>query len=515
MAASRSSRWPSVITVFLPAFALLSLLSVAWALATPVFASPDENAHATKAIAQVRGELFGHHQPGTRFPVVDLPDDYRYPAAITCFAFHPDSSGSCGVELGGSAGTDWFATWVSSYNPVYYYLVGWPSLLLGGSAGIYAMRLVSALICCALLAAAFWTGMATTRARWMPAGLAFLAAPMVMFLSASISPQGLEVASASLLTVSLLRLVERQREDDPFALSRRQLWVLVTLSAAFLALARATGPLWVVLVVVGVLWFAGWRTSAPLFARRANYIWIGVIAAVGLFSVIWTAFTGTLSGQAEKADAPLAGGTFLQGAWAMLRGTPGYWESAAGVFGWLDTPLPGLVYTLFFGALLVLLVLALFATGRRGWKTVIVAGVIAVLVPVLVQAVSVSRTGIIWQGRYGLFLYLAVILVLAAMLSRSGAGLEALSARISATITALLALYGIAAFVLVLRRYVVGADDPITKMLTSPEWEPPLGWPALVVISVVGSVAFAAWNIRLGITASRRDGVRVESTTHG
>lgn len=34
--------------VFLPAFLLISAMSVLWALASPVFSVPDENAHATK-----------------------------------------------------------------------------------------------------------------------------------------------------------------------------------------------------------------------------------------------------------------------------------------------------------------------------------------------------------------------------------------------------------------------------------------------------------------------------------
>lgn len=42
-------------TVFWIASAFAALLSILWALAGPVFSVPDENAHAVKAIAQLRG----------------------------------------------------------------------------------------------------------------------------------------------------------------------------------------------------------------------------------------------------------------------------------------------------------------------------------------------------------------------------------------------------------------------------------------------------------------------------
>ena len=57
---------------FVIPFLLLWVLASLWSLATPVFAAPDENAHAAKAIAQVRGEIAGRAQEGSRFPVVDL-----------------------------------------------------------------------------------------------------------------------------------------------------------------------------------------------------------------------------------------------------------------------------------------------------------------------------------------------------------------------------------------------------------------------------------------------------------
>jgi hypothetical protein len=491
-------------SVWLPAFLLILFLSVTWALATPVFASPDESAHAVKAIAQVHGELLPHKEAGARFPSYDLPASYRYPPGVTCFAFNPQISAACGVELGSSTGTDTFDDWVGTYNPVYYYLVGWPSLIFGGSAGIYAMRILSALFCSALLAGAFVAAFAGRRSRWMPAGLAFLTAPMTMFLTGSVNPQAAEFSAGALLTISLLRLLGQRDHPDDISLGRRSLWVLVTVSAAVLAIARATGPLWVVVIVVGVLLAFGVRRSIPLFRERSSWAWIAVIAGFGLFSVIWTLVVGSLSGQAKAGDAPLVGASFLRGLAAMLRLTPHYVQSAAGLFGWEDTRLPAIVYALFFGALAVLFALALAGADRRGRIVLIVAMAVAVLVPALVQAASVSRTGIIWQGRYGLFLYLAVILLAAWLLSERAPSIRSLSVPVTVIMTSLLGVYGVSAFLVVLHRYVVGADDHFGTMFSAPEWQPPLGWPALVLLNLIAVAAFSVWNVRAAMSIARR-----------
>ena len=493
------------VRVFLPALLLLTLLSTIWALATPIFASPDENAHAVKAIAEVRGEFLAHHRDGIRFPVFDLPDDYRYSPGIVCFAFNSRVSASCGVELGTPLGTNWFDDWVSSYNPLYYALVGWPSLLFSGSAGIYAMRIISGLLSSALLAGAFVAAWGARRARWMGAGLAFLIAPMSLFLMGSVNPQSIEFSGAVLLTISLLRLVEKHRDRASVSLGMPMLWVMAAAGASLLAVARATGPLWVLVIVVGVLLASGGRNSRLLFTRRTSIPGIAVIAAFGLFSLIWTLLTGTLSGQAEKADEPLVGGSFLAGAWVMLRNTPSFVKSAVGIFGWQDTELAAVVYALCFGALAILVTLAIFGTARRERWIVVGALVVAVLVPVIVQAASVAHTGIIWQGRYGLFLYLSVIMVAAWALSRSGDRIALLSAPVSSLITALMAVFGIATFVQVLRRYVVGTDDTINKMLVAPEWQPPLGWPTLTGLLVVVTILFAVWNARLTFRVARSE----------
>lgn len=488
---------------FLPAFVFFALLGVLWALASPIFSVPDENAHATKAIAQLRGEAIGHRVPGVRQLVVDLPPQFSYSDGLTCFVFNPNATADCPVALGSKTGTQSFPSWVSSYNPVYYEIVGWPSLIFGGSAGIYAMRIMSSLISAVLIGWAFHAALSRRHTRWIPAGLVFLFSPMIVYLAGSVNPQGIEITAAAALWVGLIRLLQTFTTSDVRSLPRAYLWIIVTVSAALLATARSLGPLWVVIIVIACFLFIGRKSVWAVFSRARSYVPIAFIAVAGLFSVLWTLAGGSLSGQAEKGDAPAVGASFAYGIWLTLRSTPAYFEQAAGVFGWQDTYLNPDAYLAFGAALTLLAVLALTALRRRGVLVFAVALIGAIAIPALVQGYSANQTGLIWQGRYGLFLYIAIPLLAALLLSgREGVRVAFLSVRFTIVIALMTGVYGMFAFVLVLRRYVVGASVPITHMVSAPQWQPPLGWMLLCGLFAIVMVAFTAWIIRLAMVSA-------------
>jgi len=411
-------------------------LSTLWSLASSIFSVPDENAHATEAIAQVHGQVIGYQVPGIKHTVVDLPEEYTYAPHIICFAFHTDQPANCGVELGDEGGTAWFNTWVGAYNPLYYYAVGWLSLFLDGSAGVYGMRIVSGLLAAVFVALGFRTAMSVRRSRWMPLGLAFAAAPMIVYFFGSVNPNGIEIASAVALWAALPRLLEkfdlRKVAGDVSSLPRGYLWVIVVIASVTLATARATGPLWLI-VVVGICFIAiGWIPVKSLFTTARSYIRLSIVGAGGIFSIVWTLSGGSLSSQADESDAPLVGASFVQGFVHVLRTTPEFVQQAIGYFGWFDAPLPTIAYWLFVIPLGILIVLASTASRRRGMVTLGVTMAAAVFAPALVQGYSVSQTGIIWQGRNGLFLYLRLTILAAWLLStKQGDRVAFLSTRVT------------------------------------------------------------------------------------
>lgn len=491
---------------FVASFAVFAVLSVLWALASPVFSVPDENAHATKAIAQVRGQIIGYTVPDVRHIVVDLPPGYYYSPELLCFTARSDIPASCGAELGEPDGQPWFNTWVGAYNPIYYYLVGWPSLFFDGNAGIYAMRIASALLGSALLAWAFQVAVLGPRARWMPLGIAFAAAPMNVYLVGAVNPNGAELAAAVAVWVGVLRLIEPPASPARGPLLRRTwIWGGVAIASIVLANARALGPLWL-LIIVGLCFVGGgWRMTRTFLTTRANYPWLAVISAGVAFSVGWTVLGGSLSGQAEASDAPLVNGTFWQGFVHMIRHTNDFLQQAIGFFGWVDTPLPPWAYWFVTAAWALLVGLALTATRRRSIMTLCAILATSGLVPALVQGYSVQQTGIIWQGRYGLFIYLGVTIVASWLLSRDAPRVGFLAPRITWLAASLLAAYGVVAFALVLVRYVVGGEADFGEMFTNPRWQPPFGWLPLVMGYALGSSALVALVGRTATGLVRRE----------
>lgn len=472
-------------------FAVFAAFGILWALASPVFSVPDENAHALKAVAQLRGQVIGEEVPGVRHLVVDLPDGYEYSPEILCFATQDYVPAECGgADLGDDGYLDWFATWVGAYNPLYYYLVGWPSLLVEGDAGVIAMRVASALLGAALLASAAQAALSGARSVWMPLGVAFTAAPMSVYLIGSVNPNGAELAAAAALWAVVPRLLETFDDDATVrpSLPRAWLWTMTVFASVVLVNARALGPLWLLIIVGFCLLVARRHSVVALFTTPLSYAWAAAIAVGGLFSVAWTLGGGSLSNQAEASDAPLVGASFLQGAWYMLRAAPDHIQQAIGYFGWLDAPLPLWTYWFFIAAFAALVMLAFAALPGRSALLLGLLLVLAVAVPVAVQAYSVGQTGIIWQGRYGLVLYLGIPIVAAWLLSRDAVRLASIAPRMTALAATMLGVYGVIAFLLVLSRYVIGGRMPLDLLLTDPVWQPPLGWIPLTVLYLLVSV---------------------------
>lgn len=468
-------------------------LSALWAIAGPIFSVPDENAHATKAIAQAHGQVVGYEVDGIRHLVVDLPPGFEYSPSIVCFAFTPEVPASCASALGDPGGTPWFNTWVGAYNPVYYALVGLPSLVLSGNDAVYGMRLVSALINSALIGLAGYAAMRHPRRSWAPLGALVVTSPMIVYFSGAVNPQGFEIAGAFLLWWAGLRLAEQWRTTgQPHG--SMILWASVVLGALAVSNARATGPLWTAVILLLVVVVVGWRSSWNALLTWRSAPWLAAIAGPASFSVGWTLWGGSLSNQAEVNDAPLVNASPVAGAWYMMRQTPNWVQQASGFFGWLDTPMPAALYVVFYAVIAIPVITAFATLSRDALLRLGAVVLVAFALPVALQAGSVSQTGIIWQGRYGIFLYLGVVVVASWQLSRHNAEQPGRVARRLVPLSAAaLALYGTAAFVVVLWRYSVGTDVPITTMLRETSWHPPLHWALLAGLYALLTLATVVW----------------------
>lgn len=482
-------RWWIVFAAALVGFASVSGL---WAVTTPLGASPDEPAHIIKAASVVRGQFLGDTtEVLPQIREVDVPAGVAYTSEANCAAFKPEVTANCApgfptdpdavVEEDTSAGL---------YNPVYYLLVGWPTLVWDGSkVALFAMRLVSAAICSAFFAAAVASLVRLPRPV-LPV-LAFFGAitPTTYFLSGAVNPNAFEAATAAAFAATLVAgLLSPGRVSWSHG-------VLLAVSGGLLVHARGLSPLWLGVIVVVVAVFVGWRAFWAHLRRPPVLAAVGAVALSSVFAVIWTLKSGSLK---ATGVYPGAGTSFEGGLFRMLERTFDFGQELIGKFGWLDTPVPSYVIFAYFAGVGALVLTAVLVPMRGRVKVaVLLAAGSYVLVPALVQAASVTDSGYIWQGRYALPVYFLMVVIAALALAPTFDGASSTIRRRLAGLVVV--VHGLAAFVAVmifLRRNAVGLSASWVTLLEAPAWRPPLvSTSAWTVISAGGclvlSLAFA------------------------
>ena len=501
-------------TLFLTSWIALSLMSIAWALASPIGSGPDEPAHIIKAASVVRGQLVGPQ--GDTGNIVEVPRSVAWTASQDCYRFDIDQDAGCAPGLYG-AGAETVTTETSAgyYNPVYYALVGWPTLIFTGETGLYGVRIVSALISSAMLACAFML-VATWRRRSIPAvGLLVALTPMVIYVNGVVNPSAFEISGSLAVFAAMLSIVAQPAP----ALLRRPLIVLVA-SAALAIGARAVSPLWVALALALPLILLKWPDFTRLVRTRAVAVSAALVAMVAVFAVAWNPISARLAVDARTTPAstdgfevfPDVGSSPLFGFMKMITLSVTNGNDMIGRFGWMDTPVPDttiVVWTVLLGTL-VLASVYLLRQRRAAFGTALVLSFF--LVPPLIQAVFITGGGYIWQGRYGLPTVTMLAFGLAAALGGSPTRSSVASGAASGSGTRIVVVIAAAftyaqcyAFVSALHRFTVGSSTAWKDMITQPSWSPPGGVLVSAAVFVVGTLLLAAAVTAMHLSSQQTD----------
>ncbi len=467
-------RWRS----FLVPFLVFGALASSWALATPLMGIPDEAAHIVRGAAVARGTLSSDGQPTVAVPAfVDRAHD------LSCFAFFNSSAACQPAPTGDPDRIVDSPTTADANSPVYYALVGWPTLLVNDDRSFYAMRFLNVLLCSAMVGLAFLALSDLGRHRWTMIGAAVALTPQTLFLSGSVNPNSLEATAAMALFATLITTLRRP-STTKLAVERS---AAILASASLLASTRSIALLWVVLIAIAAL--ALLRPGAVRGAlRRPPYlVAIGLTAAVGLLSFLWyrqSQYVGSDTGNLGSGQSFWFGfGTMLQDTFHYITG----WVAA---FGTLLAP--EVTYVLW-DALLITLVAGSLAVARGRLRVVLVFLIVAlVLIPPIVQGTLVGSIGIIWQGRYNLALF-AMVLIAAGFALDTVVRSGKFTYHAVVVFGLLMAVAQFAAFTGSLRRSAVGGGGSLGTMLRNPEWQPPLG--------VVPSLALTAVILAVGVVA--------------
>lgn len=474
---------------FFRTFALLWLLASLWSLATPLMAYPDEPSHTIKAAAVARGQFtvqegqsFGH---GVH---VQVPSYIANLSAQTCTAFKRDVTAACAPAV--PMDDNYLTIGVTSaglYNPMYYWLVGLPSLFLTGAPAIIGMRIASALLCTAFLAAGMTALTKLRNPKWPLAAAAVAITPMVLFLSSGINPNSLEVAATMAAFCGLLVCLESSSRLGQV----KPAIATVGISVVVLANTRNVSLVWLLIAFVVAVAFYGFRSLGKLFHNRTVLITAGVMlvgVGLGLLWIVLMLFApGSTAAAPEGITNLVAGVRPHQAFLTMVDRAFDFVPQYIGIMGWLEVPAPQAVIQ--FWSMLLMLALLVPFTARPRRNAVgfwIAAGALAI-VPAVVQAGLIGSVGYIWQGRYNLPLFM-IAMISAGMAVRFRRFDPAPSFRgVARVLVAAAAVAHIYTFVYVLRRFVVGLKDSGNwqVMLTRPEWQPPFGWILLAVVYAI------------------------------
>jgi len=471
------------IRFFVVSWLLLGLLSSAWALATPLFASPDEPGQVVKAAAVARGQLTGTtivDPPGGYFDLitgVEAPAYYAHAFDATkCFIDDTREAADCAPDFrADDTSSARLTTWIGRYPPAYYFVVGLPSLVADGSAAVLGMRVVGAVLAAAFFALGLTSLRSTPRPTPLLAAGMLAVTPTALFFAGVVNSSGLEIALGFATWALLLPVVL-----EPSAVRVAPRLLAGAATAALLLNTRPGSPLLAGLIAVCLAAAAArafWREA--LTGRR----WLAPVLVAGagaVLAVVWLLAvkpTDSLGGEPDPALAdPLRA---VAGAWHL---TPRYLREELAVFGILNVPAHPVVLWLL-GLTIVALVVAglVLGTGRTRLALLLTTVLVFVL-PLVAQIPTAAHLGLIWQGRYGLPFAIGLpLLAMAALLSGRGASL---AGRVAPALVAVAAACQFGSFVWALWRYSWGfGQSPLSDPI---QWRPPLGvYPLVALVAAV------------------------------
>lgn len=490
-------------------FAVAGLsLVVAWVLASPVGASPDEPAHIGYSWGTVTGQTLGGEKlttitPGRIANAIQVPQKLLQYPGPGCYAFKAGTPvHQCSPIPADNLHLAMQKSYMSRYPPLFYGIEGTviraaTAVDLSGPRVLYGARLVAAVI--SWLAVVFGVFLL---ARKFPARVVLLSTLLALpasawFLAASINPSGLEIAAAFLLSAGVLSM----RVD--FALEVRSVAAVVAVPVGTLLLAWTRPLSWVwAALILGLLLIPihqrdgqAWRRRLPIRSLRATATTVTVMLLAS--SVVWFVYALEIRSSEQSGRTPLHP---LGRIGVLLLQTGPIISDLVGNFGWLDTPLP--IVAVLVWVSIVALLAAIWGVGRSPFLPRWYVGAVLGL-GYLAALFDEYRGGWGWQARYLIPVTAAVcVFAIPGLVS----GLERWTATRSMLPWMLAVLMALNALSVIwfLFRNIYGVKNWLPRTPSAPlpvgppGWTPPLGQGtvfALVTVALACGIV-AVWMLR-------------------
>lgn len=477
---------------FAPVLAVIALL--AWALASPIGAAPDDDFHLVSTWCATEGPLC---EPGQTDATRVVPEALVH---SHCYAQDALQSAACQDSISWTAEPTVETkrgNFVGAYPPVYYAVM---NIFAGGDvlSSALLMRVVNIMLFVGLTTALFVLLSPVRRPTLVWAWLV-TTLPMGVFIISSNNPSSWAVMGLGTGWLALLGYLETS------GIRKWLLGAIFAVATIMAAGSRGDAAMYAILGIAAVFvltvpWSKAEHTAKAWKKYALDAILpvvMTVLSAVLFFSSRQTqsgvgGFGGdsSVSGAAVDVgavEATLSGFSLL--AYNLLN-IPFLWAGNFGEWGlgWLDTAMPSIVP---FAAIAALVAVAFSGLGRLwGRKLVVTIGVGLVLwlLPVYVLQQGGDTLGEAVQPRY--ILPLLVLFVGLVLLGRSGQMLRFSRPQLVLVSMALI-LVNFLALHFNLRRYLTGIDDQGGNLDAGYEW-----WWNLAVspmaVWLIGSVAYAA-----------------------
>jgi len=472
-----AQRWLQSSWIWLPT--LLLLVFGGWALVSPSGSSPDDDYHLSSIWCSL-----GEQTDRCEFVTEDLRAvPVQVAAGAVCYAFDSTVSASCIGDLPGGLTATNRVNDVQRLYPTLFYRV--MTLFVGPDVerSVLAMRFANALIASALLMAVLrLTPLGVRSAVLMTMVVGYI--PLGLSVIPSTNPSSWTITGLLMLTALGVSLVYEKswRNRKTIALA-----TLMALSAVLVIGSRVDGMAYVVITVIVLCVYAGWRQL-----RRA---W-GATALLTLISgfAIWSYFTfGTPGGPEPMGLANQSLGlltTNLLYLPELIEGALGGWN-----LGWIDTPMPPLVP--------ITGMLALGALGYRGfisvsWRrawAILLAGAMVIAVPLAFLQKEGLNVGEVVQPRYILPLLLLTLFMLT-LGNRVDEPLP-LAAPVAAAVGVAMTVSASLSFWAYAHRYAIGTDYPLIVLDIPLEWsfDVPVPFGLTVLVTVLASALFIGGSV--------------------
>jgi hypothetical protein len=464
----------------------MAALCCCWVVATPLGAAPDEPTQFVRAASVGRGQFLGTRIAGKpdAYTLVKVPRTYTFD--VPCTAFKPEVTAACQTLRPPSARIVPHATYVGRYPPLYYLLVGWPSLLTSRYVGFYLMRVVGALINSALLAAAVAAARRWSSSPLLGAGLAVAIAPEALYLASVMNPNGLEISAAiAAWTAAVIWTGDHYRRPPP------GLVVLLGTSVVVCASTRPISLLWPAFILVCLL-PAAWGRLRPieLLRKRRDVLgWTSASLAAAVADLLWVVRAHSLALPDVSGRLPNDSLGYILRAAVGREGR--LFQMGVDVLGWFDVTALWGVDQIWYVTGATLVILGFMWLRGRDLASVVAVVSASLLFPIVITVATAAKMGLDLQGRYLLPLWVGVPILAAGLVRPRLAG-AAPTFRLRIAVVGLVAIGQFVTFFWALHRYVMGADGPLfTTAHVAHPWHPPLPWPFLDLVFAVLCVAVA------------------------